>query len=76
MSLSPPKKRVLPLWMLKEESERKVVPETVWEIDVPSERSFQWAFILCYLTTEVKRKSLWNSLTNLFSYNGKLSKSE
>ncbi|GFS85081.1 uncharacterized protein TNCV_4222691 [Trichonephila clavipes] len=69
MSLAAPKQRVLPLWMLREESERKVIPETVWEIDVPSEKSIQWAFILCYLTTEVKKRSLHHSLTNLFNYN-------
>ncbi|CAL1294433.1 unnamed protein product [Larinioides sclopetarius] len=68
MDLFPPKRRYLELWLLSD-SEIKMVPKTVWEIDVPFSNSFLWSFTLCYLTSSHENRKFWASLVKLHADN-------
>ncbi|GIX71841.1 uncharacterized protein CDAR_5431 [Caerostris darwini] len=74
MALLPPKLRNLPLEMLREESEMKIVPQSVWEIDVPSENNFLWAITLSYFTESLKIKNFQESFQSIASNIGVSSK--
>ncbi|KAF8770396.1 hypothetical protein HNY73_017934 [Argiope bruennichi] len=64
MDLFPPKQRDLELWLLKD-SEIKMMPKTVWEIDAPFNNSLLWSITLSYLTVSQENGVLWESLRNL-----------